>query len=88
MLIPKHRRLPRFSRGSTRRSQSVVRLSRRFRLLETINPQPGGGWGGEPAILEAIYQVVGHLQMHTGQIILLTKQMVGHDLDLTIPRKR
>lgn len=57
------------------------------RLLETINPQPGGGWG-EPAILEAIYQVVGHLQMHTGQIILLTKQMVGHDLDLTIPRKR
>jgi uncharacterized damage-inducible protein DinB len=57
------------------------------RLLAITDPQPGGGWGS-PTILEAIYLVVGHVQMHTGQIILLTKQMTGRDLDLTIPRKR
>jgi hypothetical protein len=57
------------------------------RLLETTNPQPTGSW---PAmtILEAICRVTGHLQLHTGQIILLTKQLGGTDLDLTIPRKR
>jgi hypothetical protein len=26
--------------------------------------------------------------MHTGQIILLTKQLTASDLDLTMPRKR
>jgi len=26
--------------------------------------------------------------MHTGQIILLTKQLLATDLDLTMPRKR
>jgi hypothetical protein len=57
------------------------------RLLEVIDPQPGGTW--EPCtILQAIMQVEGHLQLHTGQIILLTKQMVGTDLDLSMPRKR
>jgi uncharacterized damage-inducible protein DinB len=57
------------------------------RLLETIDPQPGAGW--EPAtILEAILRVIGHLQLHQGQIILLTKQLQGVDLDLTLPRKR
>jgi hypothetical protein len=35
-----------------------------------------------------IAKVCGHLEMHTGQVILLTKQMVGKDLDLTMPRKR
>ncbi len=57
------------------------------RLLETIDPQPTGPW---PAmtILEAICRVTGHLQLHTGQIILLTKQLAATDLDLTIPRKR
>src|ERR1700753_3710149 len=35
------------------------------RLLETINPQPTGPW--PPAtILEAIYRVTGHLQIHQG----------------------
>jgi hypothetical protein len=32
--------------------------------------------------------VVGHVQQHVGQIILLTKQMTGQDLDLTMPRKQ
>jgi uncharacterized damage-inducible protein DinB len=57
------------------------------RLQTLIDPQPTGNWRSM-TILEAIYRIVAHLQMHTGQIILLTKQMTGRDLDLTIPRKR
>jgi uncharacterized damage-inducible protein DinB len=57
------------------------------RLMEMIDPQPGGGWG-PMTILEAIYRIVGHLQLHQGQIILLTKQLKAADLDLTLPRKR
>jgi hypothetical protein len=57
------------------------------RLLETIHPQPTGNWP-PMTILEAIYRVTGHLQLHQGQIILLTKHLTGADLDLSIPRKR
>jgi hypothetical protein len=57
------------------------------RLLEMTDPQPTGNWPAA-TILEAICRVTGHLQLHTGQIILLTKQFAGADLDLTIPRKR
>ena len=57
------------------------------RLLETIDPQPTGPWP-PTTILEAIYRVTGHLQLHQGQIILLTKHLTGADLDLSIPRKR
>jgi hypothetical protein len=52
------------------------------RLLDRINPQ-----NGDVSVLDAVYQVVGHVQQHVGQIILLTKQMTRQDLDLTIPRK-
>ncbi len=52
------------------------------RLLEKINPQ-----NGEVSVLDAVYQVVGHVQQHVGQIVLLTKQMTEQDLNLTIPRK-
>lgn len=57
------------------------------RLLEVIDPQPSGTWRHLP-VLQAIFQVVGHVQLHAGQVILLTKQMVGRDLDLSMPRKR
>jgi uncharacterized damage-inducible protein DinB len=57
------------------------------RLLEMINPQPTGNWG-PMTILEAIYRIVSHLQLHQGQIILLTKQLIGADVDLSLPRKR
>ncbi len=57
------------------------------RLTEIIDPQPTGTWRHAP-ILDAIYKVVTHLDYHTGQIVLLTKQMAGTDLDLSIPRKR
>lgn len=53
------------------------------RLVEITHPQ-----GRTVSVLEAIYQVVGHVQQHVGQIILLTKQMTAADLDLTMPRPR
>jgi uncharacterized damage-inducible protein DinB len=53
------------------------------RLVETIHPQ-----GRTVSMLGAIYQVVAHVGEHVGQIILLTKQMAGEDLDLTMPRRR
>jgi hypothetical protein len=57
------------------------------RLLEVIHPQPTGTWP-PMTILESICRVTGHLQMHQGQIIMLTKQLTGTDLDLSLPRKR
>jgi uncharacterized damage-inducible protein DinB len=57
------------------------------RLLVVIDPQPNGTWR-HTTILEAIFKVVGHVEMHTGQIILLTKQLTASDLDLSMPRKR
>lgn len=53
------------------------------RLSEIIHPQQR-----TVTVLEAIYQVVVHVQLHMGQIILLTKQLAATDLDLTIPRPR
>ncbi|HZY63186.1 MAG TPA: DinB family protein [Edaphobacter sp.] len=53
------------------------------RLTQKITPQKR-----EVSVLEAIYQVVAHVEQHTGQIIVLTKQMIGTDLDLTMPRPR
>ena len=53
------------------------------RMTERVHPQ-----GRDVSVLEAIYQVVGHVQQHTGQIILVTKQMLAADLDLTMPRPR
>jgi len=57
------------------------------RLLIIVDPQPNG-IARHPTILEAIYKAVSHLEMHTGQIILLTKQLLATDLDLSMPRKR
>jgi hypothetical protein len=53
------------------------------RLVERSTPQ-----GRNVSVLDAVYQVVGHVQQHVGQIILLTKQMTRQDLDLTMPRPR
>ena len=56
-------------------------------LTAIIDPQPTG-IARHPTVLDAIYRVVGHLEHHTGQIILLTKQLTAADLDLSMPRKR
>ncbi len=39
-------------------------------------------------VLVTIAHIFSHLEYHAGQIVLLTKQRVGRDLDLTTPRKR
>jgi hypothetical protein len=66
-------------------SKAVIAQTPAERMQEMITPQPM-----RPAstVLGAIYQVVGHVQQHAGQIIVLTKQMTRQDLDLTIPRVR
>jgi uncharacterized damage-inducible protein DinB len=65
----------------------VIRALRPERLLEVIDPQPTGSMRHLP-VLNAIFQVVGHLQLHTGQIIVLSKQMLARDLDLSIPARK
>lgn len=50
------------------------------RLAERIKPQDV-----EVSVLEAIYQVVGHFQQHTGQIIFAAKQMAGEGLGIYQP---
>jgi uncharacterized damage-inducible protein DinB len=68
-------------------SAAVIASLPPARLLETIDPQPTGTWRN-CTILEAIFKVVAHVDHHTGQIILLTKQLAAKDLDLSMPRKR
>ena len=68
-------------------SAQVIAALPPARLLEVIDPQPTGTWR-HCTILEAIFKVVGHVDHHTGQIILLTKQLAAKDLDLSMPRKR
>ena len=64
-------------------AKGVIAAMPAARMVERTHPQ-----GRDVSVLAAIYQVVGHVQQHTGQIILLTKQMLGTDLDLTMPRPR
>jgi uncharacterized damage-inducible protein DinB len=68
-------------------ARAVIATLPHERLTEIIDPQPTGTWRHTP-ILDAIYKVVSHLDYHTGQIVLLTKQLAATDLDLSIPRKR
>ena len=51
------------------------------RLIERITPQDR-----TVSILEAIYQVVGHFQQHTGQIMFATKLMTSEDLKIYVPK--
>jgi uncharacterized damage-inducible protein DinB len=67
--------------------REVIRTLQPERLLEIIDPQPTGNRRHLP-VLDAIFQVVGHVQLHTGQIIVLTKQRLTRDLDLSMPRER
>jgi Protein of unknown function (DUF1572) len=64
-------------------AKAVIAAVPAERMVERVTPQ-----GRDVSVLEAIYQVVGHVQQHVGQIILVTKQMLGTDLDLTMPRPR
>jgi uncharacterized damage-inducible protein DinB len=53
------------------------------RLTDRVQTQDG-----ERSVLEVIYQVVGHFQQHTGQIIFATKQMTGENLNFYAPPKK
>jgi uncharacterized damage-inducible protein DinB len=64
-------------------AKAVIATVTAERMVERVHPQ-----GRDVSVLEAIYQVVGHVQQHVGQIILVTKQMLATDLDLTMPRPR
>jgi DinB superfamily len=64
-------------------AKQIIAAVPALRMTERVHPQ-----GRDVSVLEAIYQVVGHVQQHTGQIILVTKQMLAADLDLTMPRPR
>jgi uncharacterized damage-inducible protein DinB len=64
-------------------ARAVIESLPHARLTERTTPQ-----GRNVSVLDAIYQVVGHVQQHLGQIILLTKQLTQKDLDLTMPRPR
>jgi uncharacterized damage-inducible protein DinB len=64
-------------------AKNVISAVSAERMAKRITPQ-----GRDVSVLEAIYQVVGHVQQHVGQIILLTKQMTATDLDRTTPRPR
>jgi uncharacterized damage-inducible protein DinB len=63
--------------------KTVIAATPAVRMMVRVHPQ-----GRDVSVMEAIYQVVGHVQQHVGQIILLTKQMLETDLDLTMPRPR
>jgi uncharacterized damage-inducible protein DinB len=69
--------------STVREALAVINSLPPQRLAERTTPQ-----GRDVSVLEAVYQVVGHVHQHVGQVILLTKQMTGKDLDLTMPRPR
>jgi len=54
---------------------SVIRSLDPARLTERILPQ-----NYDVTVLEAIYHVVEHFSMHTGQILFATKLLTGQDL--------
>ena len=64
-------------------------LDHALEILRKFPPQEIGKviatQNGECSVLEAIYQVVGHFQQHTGQIIFATKQMTHEDLKIYRP---
>ncbi len=53
------------------------------RLADRVQAQDG-----ERSILEVVYQVVGHFQQHTGQIIFATKLLTGEDLKFYAPPQK
>jgi uncharacterized damage-inducible protein DinB len=62
------------------RAVAILKALPASRLLEIVSPQ-----GSEVPVIEAIYRAVGHLQQHTGQIVMLTKQLTGQDLKFYRP---
>ena len=83
-------------------ARAVIEGSNATRLMETLSgpvegvqaiegvPPVHQEWPSatqSETVLVAIAHVFSHFEYHTGQIVLLTKQMTARDLDLTSPRK-
>ena len=80
-----------------RRAIPVLELRRRLQAVvreaDAVISAVGAGdllirreiQGYDVTVLEAIYHVVEHFGMHTGQIILLSKARIGQDLELWRP---
>jgi uncharacterized damage-inducible protein DinB len=62
-------------RGTVEEACAVIAGLPEDRLLELVKPQ-----NYEVTVLGAVYHVVEHFAMHTGQILLLTKAATGEDL--------
>jgi uncharacterized damage-inducible protein DinB len=62
------------------RSVAILKALPASRLVEIIHPQDE-----DVTILEGIYRVVGHMQQHTGQIVMMAKQLTGQDLKFYAP---
>lgn len=62
-------------RGTVEEACAVIEGLPEARLLEVVKPQ-----NYEVTVLAAVYHVVEHFAMHTGQILLLTKAATGEDL--------
>lgn len=69
-------------RGTVDDAIAVIEVVKPERLTEIVTPQKH-----TVPVLEAIYQVVGHFQQHTGQIIFATKIFSGEDLGFFRPKK-
>jgi len=67
-------------RGVVQRADEVMRAVGPDELLSRRQIQ-----GYDVTVLEAIYHVVEHFGMHTGQIIMLSKARLGHQLNLWEP---
>ena len=67
-------------RETTQRADDVMRAVTASELLTRRQIQ-----GYDVTVLDAIYHVVEHFGMHTGQIILLSKARSGRDLNLWEP---
>jgi uncharacterized damage-inducible protein DinB len=69
-------------RGVVEQADEVISAVKPDDLLRRRHIQ-----GYDVTILEAIYHVVEHFSMHTGQIILLSKARAAEDLNLWAPPK-
>jgi uncharacterized damage-inducible protein DinB len=67
-------------RGVVARADEVMRAVGADELVSRRQIQ-----GYDVTVLEAIYHVVEHFGMHTGQIIMLSKARLGHELNLWEP---
>jgi uncharacterized damage-inducible protein DinB len=70
--------------STVREAKSLLSNLPSERLTQPIESQKLG----RQAVLETIYRVVGHTQQHMGQIFVLTKQMYGKPLALSVPPSR